>query len=70
MNIFNRKEEGRNAMLKKEFQWEAVCDACHGTRFVGVAENGDGFDFIECEKCHGTGYVSVIQFGLTKDEEE
>ncbi len=57
-------------MFHKESQWEAICDACNGTRFIGVAESGEGFDFIECEKCHGTGYVSVIQFGFAKEDDD
>lgn len=57
-------------MLKKESEWEVVCDACNGSRFTGVTHGDDGFDFIECEKCHGSGHVSVIQYGLTKEDDE
>ncbi len=57
-------------MLKKESQWEVECDICKGTRFIGIAENTDGFDFIECEKCHGTGKISVIQYGFAKEEDD
>ncbi|HEY9165197.1 MAG TPA: hypothetical protein VIS48_03445 [Candidatus Kryptonia bacterium] len=57
-------------MLNKESQWDVVCDSCNGTRFVGVAQSGDGFDFIECEKCHGTGTVTVIQYGFAKEDDD
>lgn len=57
-------------MFHKESQWEAVCDVCNGTRFVGITQHDEGFDFIECEKCHGTGYVSVIQFGFAKEDDD
>ena len=57
-------------MLQKEYQRDIVCDACNGTRFVGVTKNGDGFDFIECEKCQGTGHVSVAQYGFSNEEDE
>jgi len=57
-------------MLQREYQRDIVCDACNGTRFVGVLKSGDGFDFIDCEKCHGTGYLQVVQYGFTDEEEE
>lgn len=57
-------------MFHKESQWEVVCDECNGTRFIGVAQKDEGFEFIECEKCHGTGYVSVIQYGFSKEDDE
>jgi DnaJ-class molecular chaperone len=57
-------------MLQKEYQRDIVCDACNGTRFIGVTKSGDGFDFIECEKCQGTGHLSEVQYGFSKEEEE
>ena len=64
------EKKRKSHMFHKESQWEVVCDSCHGTRFVGVTQNNEGYEFIECEKCHGTGYVSVIQFGFSGEDEE
>jgi DnaJ-class molecular chaperone len=64
------KTKGVNSMLQKEYQRDIVCDACNGTRFVGVMKNSDGFDFIDCEKCQGTGYLQVVQYGFPDEEEE
>lgn len=57
-------------MLRKESEWEVPCDVCKGTRYTGVEQGGDGYEFIECEKCHGTGHVSVIQFGFSKEDDD
>ena len=57
-------------MFRKETQWESECDVCHGTKYVGVIQKGDGYEFIECEKCHGTGVIQVYQYGFSKDEDD
>ncbi len=57
-------------MFHKESQWEVVCDACNGTRYVGVIQKDENIEFIECEKCHGAGYISVIQYGFSGEEDE
>ncbi len=57
-------------MLQKGLQYDMNCDACNGTRYIGVERNGEGFDLIECEKCHGTGRLLATQFRFTDDEEE
>jgi len=57
-------------MLQKEYQDDIVCDACSGTRYVGVTNNGDGFEFIECEKCRGTGHLSVVQYGSSGEDDD
>lgn len=59
-----------SSSFRKEAEWEEVCNVCNGSRYVGVMQNGDGFDFIECEKCHGTGYIMTMQYGFSKDDND